>query len=224
MSKLILTALTMLFCTSVQSSTQYPDLTHNYESIWRANIDELRNEFTNLDDYEIEWFKSAASVNKKSISFKNIKKPVLENFVKASDYLDMDVVNKFAPKADANAIIYILKDRLEKIKSVNSLSCEYKMKMSDYGGDWHYRSLNGLKDPYIEFMIGKGYETNVFVDTHNQLGITKIKNGYDSGVIRVLIKGRVVVLSLFDCYQDKGKGRIIKDLTEWAELLIEANY
>ena len=223
MNKLILTALTMLFCATAQSSTQYPDLTHNYESIWQADINDLRNNFTKPDDYEIEWFKSAAVVNKKSVSFNSIKKPVLESFVKASDYLDMNVVNKFAPKADANAIIYILKDRLEKIKNRKSLACEYRMKMSSYEDNGYYRNLNGLKDPYIEFMIGKGYETNVFVDTHNQLGITKVRNGYDSGTIKVLIKGRIVVLSLFDCYQDKGKDQIIKDLTEWSELLIKAN-
>jgi hypothetical protein len=39
----------------------------------------------------------------------------------------------------------------------------------------------------------------------------------------VLIKGRILTLSIFDCPQTEGKEQIIKDLTEWAELLIKAN-
>jgi len=136
----------------------------------------------------------------------------------------MDVVNKFAPKDDANTIFYILKDRLEKIKIRNSLGCEYKLKLkNDYDGDQYYSSLKGLKNPYIKFMIGKGYAVNSFVDEDNLLGIIKSKNGYNSGTIRVLIKGRVIVLSLFDCYKNQGKDQIIKDLTEWGKLLIKAN-
>ena len=72
-------------------------------------------------------------------------------------------------------------------------------------------------------MISKGYEADVFIDKYNLLGITKLKKGYDSGSIRVLIKGRILTLSIFDCPQTEGKEQIIKDLTEWAELLIKAN-
>jgi hypothetical protein len=72
-------------------------------------------------------------------------------------------------------------------------------------------------------MISKGYEADVFVDKYNLLGITKLQKGYDSGSIRVLIKGRILTLSIFDCPQTEGKEQIIKDLTEWAELLIKAN-
>jgi hypothetical protein len=72
-------------------------------------------------------------------------------------------------------------------------------------------------------MISKGYEADVFIDKYNLLGITKLQKGYDSGSIRVLIKGRILTLSIFDCPQTEGKEQIIKDLTEWAELLIKAN-
>ena len=113
---------------------------------------------------------------------------------------------------------------MEKIKFKNNLSCEYKLKLkADHDGDQYYPSLKGLKDPYIKFMIGKGYLVNSFVDNDNLLGIIKSKNGYNSGTIRLLIKGRIIVLSLFDCYKNQGKDQIIKDLTEWAELLIKAN-
>ena len=223
MNKRILTALTMIFCANAQANTQHPGLTSNYDSVLKANIDDLRYEINKSDDYEIEWFKRASAVDRESISLSDINKPVLTGFVKASDYLDDSVISKFALKTDLDGIIYVLKDRVEKIKSIGRLSCEYKVKLNDYHGNNYYHSLKGLKDPYIEFMISKGYETEVFIDKYNLLGITKLMNGYDSGSIRVLIKGRIVVLSVFDCQKDKGKAQIINDLTEWAELLIEAN-
>ena len=94
MNKLILTALTMLFCATAQSSTQYPGLTNNYDSVLKANINDLRYELNKSDDYEIEWFKKATAVDKKPISLSNINKPVLTGFVKASDYLDESVISK----------------------------------------------------------------------------------------------------------------------------------
>jgi hypothetical protein len=218
-----------LFCISAQAIGEYPKLTYNHDSIWKANIDDLRKDFMFIDDdlhsmYLKDTGQAYSSIGKHPINFESIKKPVLGRFVKASDYFDMDVVNKFAPKADIGAIIYILKNRLEKIKLKNSLSCEYKLKLkNDYDGDQYYPSLKGLKNPYINFMVDKGYTVNSFVDKDNLLGVIKSKNGYNSGTIRVLIKGRIVVLSLFDCYKDQGKDQIIKDLSEWAELLIKAN-
>ena len=223
MNKQILTVLTMLFCATAQSSTQYPGLTNNYDSVLKANINDLRYEFNKSDDYEIEWFKRATAVDKNPISLSDINKPVLTGFVKASDYLDKSVISKFALKTDLDGIIYVLKDRIGKIKNKGSLTCEYKVKLNDYHGNSYYHNLKGLKDPYIKFMISKGYEADVFIDKYNLLGITKLKKGYDGGSIRVLIKGRIVMLSVFDCQKDKGKSQIIKDLTEWGELLVEAN-
>jgi len=227
--KHLLTTLMVLAFVPVQSATQYPDLNHNYESIWRANINDLNKDFTYIaDDPYSMYLKDTgqvySSTGKKHIDFKNIKKPVLDRFVKASDHLDMDIVNKFTPKDDANTIVYILKDRLEKIKIKNNLYCEYKLKLkNDYDGDQYYLSLKGMKDPYIKFMINKGYTVSSFIDKDNLLGVIKSKNGYNSGTIRVLIKGRILALSLFDCYKNQGKEQIIKDLTEWGKLLIKAN-
>jgi hypothetical protein len=228
-NKYFLIILIALLCAPAQATDQYPESTHNYDSVWRTNIDDLRKDFMFIDDdlysmYLKDTGQAYSSIGKHPINFESIKKPVLGRFVKASDYFDMDVVNKFAPKDDANTIFYILKDRLEKIKIRNSLGCEYKLKLkNDYDGDQYYSSLKGLKNPYIKFMIGKGYAVNSFVDEDNLLGIIKSKNGYNSGTIRVLIKGRVIVLSLFDCYKNQGKDQIIKDLTEWGKLLIKAN-
>jgi len=228
-NKYFLIILTVLLCAPVQAINQYPESTHNYDSVWQANIDDLRKDFMIIDDdpysmYLKDTGRAYSPIVKDPINFKSIKKPVLGRFVKASDYFDMDIVNKFSSKNDANTIIYILKNRLEKIKTKNSLSCEYKLKLkTDHDGDQYYSSLKGLKDPYIKFMIGKGYIVSSFVDKDILLGFVKSKNGYNSGTIRVLIKGRIIVLSLFDCYKDQGKGQIIKDLTEWGELLIKVN-
>lgn len=218
-----------LFCISAQAIGEYPKLTYNHDSIWKANIDDLRKDFMFIDDdlhsmYLKDTGQVYSSTGKDPINFESIKKPVLKRFIKASDYFDINIINKFEPKANVDAIIYILKNRLEKIKFKNNLSCEYKLKLkADHDGDQYYSSLKGLKDPYIKFMIGKGYLVNSFVDNDNLLGIIKSKNGYNSGTIRLLIKGRIIVLSLFDCYKNQGKDQIIKDLTEWAELLIKAN-
>ena len=217
------------FCTPAQATDQYPESTHNYDSVWIASIDDLRKDFMFIDDdlysmYLKDTGQVYSSTGKDPINFESIKKPVLKRFIKASDYFDINIINKFEPKANVDAIIYILKNRLEKIKFKNNLSCEYKLKLkADHDGDQYYSSLKGLKNPYIKFMIGKGYLVNSFVDNDNLLGIIKSKNGYNSGTIRLLIKGRIIVLSLFDCYKNQGKDQIIKDLTEWAELLIKAN-
>lgn len=218
-----------LFCISAQAIGEYPKLTYNHDSIWKANIDDLRKDFMFIDDdlysmYLKDTGQVYSSTGKDPINFESIKKPVLKRFIKASDYFDINIINKFEPKANVDAIIYILKNRLEKIKFKNNLSCEYKLKLkADHDGDQYYSSLKGLKDPYIKFMIGKGYLVNSFVDNDNLLGIIKSKNGYNSGTIRLLIKGRIIVLSLFDCYKNQGKDQIIKDLTEWGKLLIKAN-
>ena len=94
MNKQILTVLTMLFCATAQADIQYPVLTDNYDSVLKANINDLRYEFNKSDDYEIKWFKRATAVDKKPISLSNINKPVLTGFVKASDYLDESVISK----------------------------------------------------------------------------------------------------------------------------------
>jgi len=54
MNKQILTTLTMLFCVTAQANTQHPGLTSNYDSVLKANIDDLRYEINKSDDYEIE--------------------------------------------------------------------------------------------------------------------------------------------------------------------------
>jgi len=117
MNKQILTVLTMLFCATAQADIQHPVLTDNYDSVLKANINDLRYEFNKSDDYEIEWFKRATAVDKKPISLSDINKPVLTGFVKASDYLDESVISKFALKTDLDGIIYVLKDRIGKIKT-----------------------------------------------------------------------------------------------------------
>ena len=128
-NKPLLTILTMLTCTYVQSSTQYPGLTNNYDSVLKANINDLRYEFNKSDDYEIEWFKKATAVDKKPISLSEINKPVLTGFVKASDYLDESVISKFALKTDLDGIIYVLKDWISISAQSQQAASEYNKKI-----------------------------------------------------------------------------------------------
>ena len=76
--KHLLTTLMVLAFVPVQSATQYPDLNHNYESIWRANINDLNKDFTYIaDDPYSMYLKDTGQVysatGKKPIDFKNIK-------------------------------------------------------------------------------------------------------------------------------------------------------
>ena len=129
MNKQILTVLTMLFCATAQADIQHPVLTDNYDSVLKANINDLRYEFNKSDDYEIEWFKKATAVDKKPISLSEINKPVLTGFVKASDYLDESVISKFALKTDLDGIIYVLKDWISISAQSQQAASEYNKKI-----------------------------------------------------------------------------------------------
>jgi len=229
MNKLILTTLTILFCAEAQSNIQYPELTHNHDSLWRANIEELRSNFKYMDGDPFARYANGENLiykekNKTPISLSSINKPTLDRFVKAVDYIDSSIVNYLRPKDEVNAIYYILKDRIKDIKSKSSMLCEYNLKLTSYhNSEYYYNSIKSFGKYYLEFTSNNGYNIKQFVDQNNLQGFIKDKQGYDSGSIKVLIKGRIVHLSLFDCHKDQGKDQIIKDLTEWAELLIKAN-
>jgi hypothetical protein len=228
-NKLSLVTLAILACTSVQSVEQYPKLTNNYDDVVHADMNELRSHYQYTKGDPFARYANGGKLiytpkNKTPASLDSINKPPLQGFVKATDHLDMAVINKFRHKHDADTIYYIVKDKIAAIKSKGHLDCEYKLKLDSYHGDKYYHSLKGLKDSYLSFTSSNGYNVKPFIDEKYLQGFIKDKNGYDSGSIRVLIKGRVLTLSVFDCSQTKAKEQIVKDLTEWAELLIEANY
>lgn len=218
---------TILLSTSVLSTNNYPSLTNNYEDVWRANIDELSKDFVYIDDdlYSMYLKDTGRKYNntKKPISFNKIKIPVPDRFVKASEYFTKDVINRFGNKPSPNRIVYVLKSRLGKIKASQDLSCEYQMKLDDRYGDHYYRNLKSLTKPYVDYMLEKDYEVETISESDKVLLFIKVKNGYTSGSSRVLVDGRVLALHLFDCRKDQGRDQIIKDLTDWSNLIIKAN-
>lgn len=228
-NKNFLIALATLLCISAQAVDKYPELTDNLDNIWRADIEELRNHFKYVKDdpfarYEIG--KNLIYTPKKKIpaSMDSIKKPAISRFVKMTDSIDADLINEFVPKIKADTTYYILKNRVNAIRDRKSIACEYVLRIIPYSEDNIYQnSIKKLKDFYLEYTSNNGFNVRLFLDRDNLQGFVKDKNGYDSGSIKVIIKGRVLSLSLFDCRKDQGKEQIIKDLTEWGELLIKAN-
>ena len=227
MNKLILTTLTTLICTSVQSTTQYPELTNNYDDVWRADINELSKDFSYIDDdlYSMYLKDTGRKYNdpKQPINFNKINIPVLDRFTKASEHFTKDVINRFGNKPSPNRIVYVLKDRLNEIKAKQSLACEYQMKLDDRYGERYHHDLNSTKKHYVDYMIGQGYEVDTITDTDKVLLFVKTKNTYTSGSARVLVNGRILTLHLFDCQKDQGRDQIIKDLTDWSNLIVKAN-
>jgi len=229
-NKYLLAVLGIVACTSVQSAGQYPELTNNYDSVLQADLNELRSHYQYEKSDPLARYSRGEKliyVTKETtpIRLDNINKPVHSRFVKADQYFSEELIYKTIIKKEVEVAVYVLKDRLAEIKSQNHMLCEYKAKLNSYGDDdgYYYNSLKGLKNSYLNFTSGNGYNIKSFIDEKNLQGFIKDKNGYDSGSIRVLIKGRILTLSIFDCPQVKSKEQIIKDLTEWGELLIKVN-
>jgi hypothetical protein len=228
MNKIILVTLTMLFCATAQSSTQYLELTRNYDSVWRANINDLSKDFTYIADDPYSMYLKDTNQLYKPVSKKpnDLDELIITppaRFAKATDYLDLDVIKKTGYVKDGDYMVfYILKSEADKAIKRNSLQCIYKVKIRSDFGDETYHNLDTFETFYIKYMTRVGYDISTFVKEPKLLGVTKIKNGYTSGSMFVVINNKLITLIIHDCSK-QGKGRIIKDLTEWAELLIKAN-
>ncbi len=97
--KHLLTILMVLAFVPVQSATQYLDLTHNYESIWRANINDLSKDFTYIADDPYSMYLKDTNQLYKPVSKKpnDLDELIITppaRFAKATDYLDSDVIKK----------------------------------------------------------------------------------------------------------------------------------
>ena len=232
MNKFALTVLTMLFCTTAQSNTQHPGLTSNYDNVLQTDISELRNSYTpNKDVFHVGWKKGInpnfLTADKMPISFNNIKMPVFNKFIRADQHLDMELIYKSTYKIRDDEIIYILKDRVDHIKSTSSLLCEYSFRVwPDSPGNFYYESLKSSKEIIAKKISTSGFNAEPFVVQKNMLGFFTYNAADDAagGLNKVLIDGRVISLSITTiCNNSRDKSQVIKDLTEWGELLIEAN-
>ena len=231
MNKFALTVLGMLFCATAQSNTQHPGLTSNYDNVLQADISELRNSYTSKKDvFLVDWMKGIKpnflTADKMPISFNNIKMPVFDKFIRADKHLDMELIYKTTYKIRDDEIIYILKDRVDHIKSTSRIVCEYSFRVwPDSPGNLYYESLKSSKENIAKKILTSGFNAKPFVVKKNMLGFfTYDADDTTGGLNKVLIDGRVVSLSITTiCSNSRDKGQVIKDLTEWGELLIEAN-
>ena len=119
--------------------------------------------------------------------------------------------------------VYIAKDQLTRIISQNFMVCEYKINLDSYYGNKHFDNLDKIKNVYLDYASDTGANARSFIDQEYLQGYVSDKDGYNDGLIHVLIKNRVLSLLASDCTKMVGKEQIIKDLTEWGKLLIKAN-
>jgi hypothetical protein len=160
------------------------------------------------------------------ISFNNIKMPVFNKFIRADQHLDMELIYKATYKIRDDEIIYVLKDRVDHIKSTSSLVCEYSFRVwPDSPGNFYYESLKSSKEIIAKKISTSGFNAEPFVVQKNMLGFfTYDSDDATGGLNKVLIDGRVISLSITTiCNNSRDKDQVIKDLTEWGQLLINAN-
>jgi hypothetical protein len=223
-NKQLLTALTILACTSVQSSTQYPDLTHNYDSVWQADIDDLGISNIGITKKQLRGvWPHYLSPSRALIDLGNIKTPAHTRFVNAGHYFSDQLIYGKDSKSIYGLDVYIAKDQLTRIISQNFMVCEYKINLDSYYGNKHFDNLDKIKNDYLDYASDTGANARSFIDQEYLQGYVSDKDGYNDGLMHVLIKGRVLSLLASDCTKMVSKDQIIKDLTEWSELLIEAN-
>ena len=148
----------MLFCAEAQSSTRYPESSANLDDAWRVNLNELYGSYTNeLNSHLTERLKalvpSYITADRMPASFKDINKLAPGKFVRANKYFNEELIYKSTYKIRDNEIIYILKDKVEEVRSRSSLACEYKIQLwANDNGDksYHYNPL-----PAKEFIAKK---------------------------------------------------------------------
>jgi hypothetical protein len=224
MDKFALTVLTMLFCATAQSNTQHPGLTSNYDNVLQANIDDLNLSDTGITKKQLRGlWPHYLSPSRTLIDLGNIKTPVHTRFVNAGHYFSDQLIYGKDSKSIYELDVYVAKDQLTRIISQNLIVCEYKINLDSYYGNKHFDNLDKIKNDYLDYASDTGANARSFIDQEYLQGYVSDKDGYNDGLMHVLIKGRVLSLLASDCTKMVSKDQIIKDLTEWAELLIDAN-
>jgi len=214
----------MLTCTYVQSSSRYPDLTSNYDSVLEANIDDLNLSDTGITKRQLKgvWSHYLAP-SRVLINLDNIKLPVHNRFVDASNHFSDKLIYGEGEKAIYDIAIYILKSQLTRILSQKHMICEYEMSLGSTYGDEHYDNLDKIKGDYFRYATDVGFDAISFIDQEDIQGYFKDHNGLKGGLVHVLVKNKVLSLTVSDCTKTVSKEQIMKDLTEWGELLIKTN-
>lgn len=218
---------------AIASETSRSIVVVNHEEVRITDINELRNK----DNAYIAPFLKAAQKFNYSANviaqypdkFEDINKPILKGYVKATDYLSEEQVVETSDIHDPKAIVYIPKSDAFKIKERGYLWCTKQVILWSYNLDHYAHTLKSsnnpesLKEYNVRELTKLGFSNiNVFADQPNMLGLTKVKNGYHSGAMKIIARGRVLDLYTFSCNKENQK-KITQDLTEWAELIVNAN-
>ena len=223
-NKPLLTILAILTCTCVQSSTQYPGLTNNYDSVLKANINDLNLSDTGITKNQLKGFWSHyLSPSRVLIDLDNIKLPTHNRFVDASNHFSDKLIYGEDEKAIYDIAIHIPKSQLTRILSQKHMICEYNMSLGSTYGNEHYDNLDEIKNDYFKYASDVGFNAISFIDQEDMQGYFKEYSGFKGGLVHVLVKNKVLSLTASDCTKTVSKEQIIKDLTEWGELLIKAN-
>ena len=224
-NKALVTILTVLLSTVVYSTTKYPGLTHNYDSVLQANINDVIN--SHNSNTIIKHLRSVRPNHLVTpilpINLNNIKLPVHKRFTDASLHFSEQIIYGKGSKQTYELSIYILKDQLNRLIDQNHLICEYKMELGSNYGNKYYLTLNKKKKDYLNYASDTGFKASSFIDQDFIQGYIKEQSEFNGGLVHVLIKNRVLSLIASDCTKTVSKEQIMKDLTEWGELLIEAN-
>jgi hypothetical protein len=225
-NKILLTALTLLAYTYVQATFEYPGLTNNYDSVLKANIADLRISNSGITKKQLKnmWPHYLVPL-REPINLSNIKIPVHIKFVDAGHYFSDELIYGKYLNKPYELDVYILKDQLTRILAQKHMSCEYQINLESYYGDKHFDNLDDIKDEYFNYAADTGFDARSFIDQDDMQGYYfKEKNGFKGGLVHVLVKNRALSLSISDCTKTISEAQIIKDLTEWGELLIESNH
>lgn len=214
----------MLFCATAQADIQYPSLTSNYDSVLKANINDLNLPDTGITKNQLRGVWSHyLTPSKVLIDLDNINLPVHDRFVDASNHFSDKLIYGEDKKAIYDIAIYIPKSQLTRILSQKHMICEYNIGLGSTYGNEHYDNLDEIKDDYFKYASDVGFNAISFINQEDMQGYFKDHNGFKGGLVHVLVKNKVLSLTASDCTKTVSKEQIIKDLTEWGELLIKAN-
>jgi len=193
-------------------TNKQPTVISNYEELKVANINEFRNISNNYATPSLKLAQEAGFnmnlIHIESIKFKDIKKPALEGYIKATDYLTKEQVVETSDLHDPNAIVYILQSESTKIKKRGYLWCTKQIIMKSDDLDYYADGFEDGEDDkvhkkYLEELTNTGFvNINTFVNKPNLIGLSRTKNGFNSAAIKLITAGRLVDMYTFSCEKE----------------------
>ena len=228
---LVLTVISILGVL-LYSTNKQPTVISNHGELKVVNISEFSNVSSKYIAPSFKLAKEAGFnmdlIHIESIKFKDVKKPVLEGYIKATDYLTKEQVVETSDLHNPDAIVYILQSESSKIKKRGYLWCTKQIIMKSDDLDYYADGFEDGEDDkvhkkYLEELTNTGFvNINTFVNKPNLIGLSKTKNGFNSAAIKLITAGRLVDMYTFSC-EKENQLKIEQELIQWAELIVEAN-